>query len=76
MPQEITQISEVELRNALEETYADILRCEAAIRLGIEQDSEGDSVQERLEVNRAIKQKIEAELERRKVASPLDSESP
>lgn len=60
----ITEIPQDELLKDLEETISDISTCEIALSLGVESYS-GGKVQERLEVNKRIKEKIEAEIKRR-----------
>ena len=61
---DITTIPEEELRKDLQDSYADILACESALKLGITSYS-GGSVQKRLDANKHFVQVISAELERR-----------
>lgn len=63
---DITKIPKDELRKDLDETYGDIIDCEAALKLGIKTYGNGKSVKERLEANQSIRAKIEAELKRRR----------
>ena len=62
---DITTIPEEELRKDLEESYSDIMTCEAALRVGVTVYGDGKSVSERLRVNRWLVEKISAELSRR-----------
>jgi hypothetical protein len=61
---DISNIPEEELRKDLQDSYADIIACEAAMRIGVETYS-GGSVQKRLNANRGFIKVIEAELARR-----------
>lgn len=61
---DITKIPEEELRKDLEDSYADILACEAALRLGLESYS-GGKVEHRLNSNKYFVEVITAELQRR-----------
>ena len=63
---DIIQIPEVELLQDLAESYADVIACEAALRVGVVTYAGGESVSKRLETNRQIIAKIETELQRRK----------
>lgn len=53
-----------DLNRELNETNFDIERCQSAIQLGVRTYSQG-RVQERLEINQAIKKRLEDELRRR-----------
>jgi len=61
---DITTIPEEQLRKDLEESYADIMACEAALRIGVTTYS-GGSMQKRLDANRGFIKAIEKELARR-----------
>ncbi|MCK4958674.1 MAG: hypothetical protein KAT00_04730 [Planctomycetes bacterium] len=65
---DIMKIPTDELRRDLDETYGDIITCEAALRLGITRYPSG-SVRERLETNEKIKDYIKKELARREAAN-------
>ena len=62
---DIMTIPDAELKKDLDETFGDILTCQAALKLGIETYANGESVRRRLDTNEKIKDKIEAELKRR-----------
>lgn len=62
---DITQIPDDELKHDRAESVLDAKVCEIALIQGIETYSGGESVQHRLDVNRAIIKKIDAELARR-----------
>ena len=64
---DITKLSEEELSQDREASLDDIAICQMALAVGIYEYS-GGSVQQRLDVNRKIVQKIDTELERRKAA--------
>jgi hypothetical protein len=72
---DIKKIPIGELREDLNETYGDILTCEAAMKRGIVTYS-GGSVLGRLKVNRQIARAIEDELARRGTASATLVHSP
>lgn len=61
---DITTIPQSELMQDLADSFVDVKHCEAALAVGITKYS-GGSVQERLDVNLRIIQKITAELKRR-----------
>lgn len=61
---DITTIPEEKLRQDLQDSYGDIIACEAALRIGVKTYS-GGSVQKRLDANRGFIKVIEAELSRR-----------
>lgn len=65
---DITLISEEELRKDLEDSYKDILDCEAALKLGLKTYS-GGSIHSRLIANKYFVKVIAAELNRRKKSS-------
>lgn len=60
----IIEIPTDELLKDKQESLLDIANCKTALRLGITQYS-GGSVQERLEINQKIVEKIDIELNRR-----------
>ena len=62
---DITQIPIDELLKDKTESLADIQNCQIALRVGIIEYS-GGSVQERLDINQKIVNKINEELKRRK----------
>ena len=64
MAQLISEIPEEELRSDLEDSYQDVIHCEAALKLGITSYS-GGSVQSRLDANKHFIEVITAELSRR-----------
>ena len=66
----IETFSEVELRKNLDDSYEDIMTCEAALKLGITTYSIDRSVQERLDANKKIVKIIEKELARRRNDQP------
>jgi len=61
---EIIEIPTGELLKDKQESLLDITNCKMALRLGITKYS-GGSVQERLEINQKIVEKIDIELNRR-----------
>jgi len=63
---DITTISMDELLKDKEESERDIPICETALAVGIATHKDGTSVQERIDVNKLIIIKIDAELNRRK----------
>ena len=69
---DITKIPDQELLNDLEATYADIIACQTALKLGITMNRD-DDIKERLRVNLAIKALIQTELDRRKTLPPVIS---
>ena len=69
---DITTIPLAELKNDLVETIIDIAVCRHALGVGVESYS-GGSVQDRLEGNMRIRDKIERELLRR-TGIPLESQ--
>jgi len=64
---DIKTISTDELLKDLDESYGDIINCEAALKIGITNYS-GGSVRERLLTNQKIVDAIKCELKRRKVS--------
>lgn len=60
----IEDIPTHELKSDLDDSYADIMNCEAALKLGITQHN-GYDIQERLDRNKRFIEVITAELERR-----------
>lgn len=67
MPTDLAHIPTAELLQDLVDTIEDIQVCQTAKQIGVETYGKGKSVAERLRVNLAIKQKIEAELHVRQV---------
>jgi hypothetical protein len=61
---DITKIPEAELKQDLKDSYADILTCEIALRIG-DYTYSGGSIQERLDANKHFVKVITAELKRR-----------
>lgn len=61
---DIRSIPEHELRSDLNDSYGDLMSCESALKLGIN-DVSGSSAQERLDANKGFIVKIKAELVRR-----------
>lgn len=62
---DITEIPENKLLKDKDESYKDIINCEAVLKIGVKNYS-GGSVLERLNVNKEIINKIDNELDRRK----------
>lgn len=65
---DIATIPTTELRVDLHESIDDVIICEAAMRLGITNHRDGFPVADRLQTNRRIIARIEAELARRGVS--------
>lgn len=72
--EDITKIPEEELRKDLEDSYADIINCEAALLVSITSYS-GGSVQERLDANKGFIEAISVELARRQKSSVIQKET-
>jgi len=72
----ITTIPLSELKNDLAETVIDIKVCDLALLHGIVTYSGGQSTSERLRINKEIKAKIEAEIDKRGLSSnPIPQKS-
>jgi hypothetical protein len=62
---DIETIPTFELKEDLAESIGDIELCERAIKAGVTTYGKNESVQNRLDANKRIKQKIETELKKR-----------